>query len=643
MQLTNIQIQNFRLIQDLNINIDKNTTVIVGRNNTAKTSSIVLIKKILENKTLSYYDYPLFLKNDVFNLLKKLNNNEIDYETFLNKFPSTSITFTIDYSAEQDEELLSTLSPFIIDLNYELNKAIIKVEYKLSYDASQIKNLLSSCIESNSSEIDPEKLREALITDFPKMFKLNILAINPEREENTRNVSLEELKNLFPFYSIFAERHLDESDEKDPGTLKNTINNYFTQSIENIDPKIAAEIEHLRKTVEKRNNEIQLETSQILSGLINKSKGFGYPNTEELELGVQTKINLDNHIQNNAELTYSNKDQETLPSFHNGLGYKNLIKIQFELAYFADIIKPFKQCCIPLLFIEEPESHMHPQMQQNFISYIEQFLSKLSESHIQTIITTHSSQIANTVDFNKIRYTKRYEHTVICRDLKKFAETNSENLDFIKKYLTLTKCDLFFADKAILVEGASERILIPYIINNPEYKLELNNQYYTLIEIGGAYAYKFINLMKFLDIPTLILTDIDSIDDNKGKSLVSSGKFSSNSTINHWLGFTDIDPDSGKRFSLQQILNLTDAKKTIDKIHIAFQTKEKGFCGRSLEEAIKNVNRSMYGLAENIEEKDLEYKGNGKMDFALHFIEETDPQIPEYILNGLKWLSECDG
>lgn len=63
----------------------------------------------------------------------------------------------------------------------------------------------------------------------------------------------------------------------------------------------------------------------------------------------------------------------------------------------------------------------------------------------------------------------------------------------IKNYKSLTKCDLFFADKVILVKGASERLLLPNMIekcdkdkmfNNQKYKL--SSQYYTIIEIGGA-------------------------------------------------------------------------------------------------------------------------------------------------------------
>ena len=121
-----------------------------------------------------------------------------------------------------------------------------------------------------------------------------------------------------------------------------------------------------------------------------------------------------------------------------------------------------------LLFIEEPESHMHPQMQTAFATYLEKFLGKLSDVKIQTFLTSHSAHIANTMEFAKVRYAQKSSTGVIYKNLNTFAEANPDNVDFIRKYLTLTRCDLFFADKAIFVEGASERLLLPDMIGKCE-------------------------------------------------------------------------------------------------------------------------------------------------------------------------------
>ena len=145
-----------------------------------------------------------------------------------------------------------------------------------------------------------------------------------------------------------------------------------------------------------------------------------------------------------------------------------MIKIEFQLADFADSIKRGSTACIPLLFIEEPESHMHPQMQHTFASYVDKFLKKISDVHIQSFLTSHSAHIANTIDFSQIRYAQKTKYGVQYKDLNSFAKENPENLEFIQKYLSLSRCDMFFADKLIFVEGASERLLIPDMIEKCE-------------------------------------------------------------------------------------------------------------------------------------------------------------------------------
>ena len=124
-----------------------------------------------------------------------------------------------------------------------------------------------------------------------------------------------------------------------------------------------------------------------------------------------------------------------------------IIKMEFLLAAFAKKIEKCGNACIPLLFIEEPESHMHPQMQHAFAEYLEAFLGKITSVGIQTLLTSHSAQVANTMAFSKVRYAQKTKEGVIYRNLNSFAQENPDNSDFIRKYLTLTKCDLFFADK----------------------------------------------------------------------------------------------------------------------------------------------------------------------------------------------------
>ena len=377
-------------------------------------------------------------------------------------------------------------------------------------------------------------IKDILSENFGKIFSLSIKAINPSDKNVLLAKSVQELRTLFPLFSIRAERNLDESGDKKRSSLQSIINDYFCFDENNLDKDIKDNVLQLRHIVNEANNNIQKKTDDLLSQLVNKAVGFGYPNAEELQLGVTAKLAIPEQIQNNSELTYRNTDNDSLPSEYNGLGYKNLIKIQFQLAQFASQIKQCGMACLPLLFIEEPESHMHPQMQQVFISYLENFLKEISEVHIQVIVTSHSPHVTNEVEFAKIRYSQRTACGVVYKDLNDFANSNPENVEFIRKYMMVSRCDLFFADKAIFVEGASERLLLPDIINKCE-DLKLSAQYITLIEVCGAYAYKFISLVDFLGIPSLIITDIDSVDERGHKTSVSNGHTTSNVTIKRFV------------------------------------------------------------------------------------------------------------
>ncbi len=106
-------------------------------------------------------------------------------------------------------------------------------------------------------------------------------------------------------------------------------------------------------------------------------------------------------------------------------------------------------------------------------------------------------------------------HLFIEKNLKVNDDGSKElpsDLKFLIQYLQLPKCDLFFADKAILFEGTVERIVLPLFINKSAPLL--NEQYVCSIEIGGTYMYIFKELLEFLELKTLIITDIDAVNPN---------------------------------------------------------------------------------------------------------------------------------
>lgn len=650
MYLKTIHIKNYRLLDDVEINLDTSTTIIVGRNNTGKTSLMDLINKVTQGHKLDFHDYPMKCRDSFYRAAEEFLNNRISFDDFRKTVLCPSIIFCVSYDLEKPEQPLGALSPFIIDTDIDTTTAVILAEYNFTISEESFKEcfILKNNEPESNEEIPYEFIQKTIKKRFSSFFDLVIEAVNPKDNTDKQIRSRNELSELFPVYVIRAERGMDESESGNKNPLSPILTRLFKTDIEDMLPEIKDETQKLRKLVETTNESIEEETNKLLADIVQKSLDFGYPNAEEMQFKAITQIALEEQIKSSTDLTYIEQGLgEELPSTYNGLGYKNLIKIIFELAEFSKQISNSIKIAIPLLFLEEPESHMHPQLQQTFVKFLNSFLANLSTKTIQVLLTTHSSHIANAVPFKRIRYVQKLKNTVNYKDLGEFYAEDDKNADFIHKYLTISRCDLFFADKAILIEGTAERLLIPDMINKCGeagiYKTEkpqLPSQYCSLIEVGGAYAHVFCPFLEFLGIPTLIITDIDSVGDNLSKTFVSNGTKSSNATINWWVR-RELGMNESENVPLNTILLLDSSKKTNGICHIEYQTYENGHCGRSLEEAILNANRSLFGLDENLKEEDLNFENKKKTDFALELLlEKCDYKVPAYIQNGLCWLDE---
>ena len=650
MYLKKLEIRNFRLWKHSVIELEQQSTVIVGKNNTGKTSFIDLIQLIIYDKKISFDDYPLPERNTLYSQIIEYLKDRISFEDLSKSFALPSVRMYVDYSLEKNDEPLGNLSPFIIDTDFSITEVLIDASYNLIVTKEQFDKVFPKTITDESDSV--KKIKNIVEREFQSFIKLNIFAVNPTKEEKRRKIEHKEFENLFCFFAIKAERHMDESEELNKDPLKKLASSIFQPELDKSTEDINAKKEELKKFCEDTNLDTENKVNDLLKVIVENSLQFGYPSAEDHNLFAKSNIDLKDQIQKSVDLYYkSNGTDEILPSGYNGLGYKNLIKIELELLSFKKDIEDCIGKSIPLIFIEEPESHMHPQMQQKFIEYIDEFTKKISDNKkIQIIITTHSSHIVNSTDFEKIRYITKNQGVVEVKNLTDFCNKNSLDKEFLEKYLTLNKCDLFFADKAILIEGTAERLLIPNMIDKidkaKKFKakdISLKSQYYTLIEVGGAYAFRFIPFMQFLDIPTLIITDIDSVSDDRKKCFVSEGKKTSNATINYW--FKSILNKKETDYTFDDIKSLDDSNKTIANIHLEYQTEENGLCGRSLEEAIKNANRELFMIGKTPTESDIDYNPScdgSKTDFAMDLIFEESKQnyeVPKYIEDGLFWLN----
>lgn len=400
MHIKRIEIKNFRLLKNVSIELEKDSTLIVGKNNSGKTSFMDLLENIISNKPIQFYDYPTDERIKLYKSVKEFLKNEITFETLNNSILLPNVRIWIDYSLENENEILGALSPFIVDIDENISDVIIEVEYKIIITEENFKSLF----ENTDFEKTDDFVQKVLEENYRDLYKLNIYSIQPRNEREKEKIDFSNFQELFPFYKVSAERALDESEDTKKSPLGALMTSIFQKELDGSLVDIEKDIEELKEKCKNIKNQSQETINDLLSKIVEKSLVFGYPSSDELQLTARTNIDLEKQIQTSANLFYktNNDDKEILPDKYNGLGYKNLIKIVFKLTEFSVLLKEKKIVSIPVVYIEEPEAHMHPQMQQRFIEYIDKFCSSLETKNIQVIIT---SGLDSKITEEKLEYT----------------------------------------------------------------------------------------------------------------------------------------------------------------------------------------------------------------------------------------------
>ena len=652
MNITSAKIKNFRLLSDVELALEKETTVIVGRNNSGKTSLTEVIRRFLGNDSPSFQledfsteCYEKFLKlfekklADDKRMEESLDNSsEIE---FRNCLPAIELCLTIEYDKNLPD--FGTLSPFIIDLNENCTQTHIIIKYELEY--GKINEFLNE-IDLENKILFSQELKKRI----SKFFTTKVWAQDPNDLSNKKELTLKDVKKLIQVDFINAQRGLDDVTTKESNPLARLLEEFFDTTSMSKEAQDQSTIQKLEYAVSSVQTSINQEFSERLKDLFPSLNKFGYPGLGTQSFHTEVILDVKKLLSNFTHVYYPNSGVN-LPESYNGLGTRNLILILLQLAKFHKAYSTKNDGMnIHLIFIEEPEAHLHPQMQEVFIKQLEEAAKMLANTGTpwipQFIISTHSSHISNAVGFKHVRYfLQNNQQKTIIKDLKKDFLDNDNNKAFIHKYMTLTKSDLFFADKAILVEGLTERLMIPKMIEklDKEEQTNLGGNYLTLLEITGAFAHKFISLLEFLELKTLIITDLDSVTEEvKGTSCeVHNGKSTSNACIRFWFG---------DEKDLSIIKQKTDSDKVKNKIRIAYQCPEskETACGRSFEDAFMIANKEIFCLqtTNGNELEDAAYEeakkyADKKSDFAIKYaIDEPDNwKTPKYIKDGLVWLA----
>lgn len=195
----------------------------------------------------------------------------------------------------------------------------------------------------------------------------------------------------------------------------------------------------------------------------------------------------------------------------NGLGFNNLIYMAVVL---SELTKN-PEASYRSLIIEEPEAHLHPQLQAVLLGYLETIKAVEGEKPVQLFVTSHSPNFASIADLDSLAClvdTEASVETFLPRTIA-FEKGKREKLE---RYLDVTRAELFFARRVIFVEGAAELMLVSVLAEKCGHNLREHGV--SLISVEGLNFDSFLPLFgaKALKIPVSIITDADPVVDPEG-------------------------------------------------------------------------------------------------------------------------------
>jgi predicted ATP-dependent endonuclease of OLD family len=540
------RLRNYRRLRDVVIELDEKISIFVGANNSGKTSAAQGLYSMLEGKKgkLKLFDFNASLWANI----DKIGEAAAGDTEALLGLPA----ITLDLWFRVGENDLVAAMPLLPSTDWDGKCVGLRVSFEPTSPRELVQRFRELRDKANAAAAAdvadgtykpwPETLAKYLTKELAQEYTFRYYALDEREFEQFKEKSTDYeplplvgekggfsiLQSLLKVDFLRAQRHLDDPDSDSAARAENLSRRLSKFYQRNLDKR--ADDHAVLKALSTSEKGLNEHLEKVFSDTLQRLSMLGYPGVKNPEIVIRAALDPTTVLGQDAKVHYvlPGDASAQLPDSYNGLGFKNLVYMVVELLDLHERWKADedKRAPLHLIFIEEPEAHLHAQIQQVFIRNI---LRLLEEDHeelgffgTQLVITTHSPHILYERGFAPIRYFRRVsdklDHYTDVRNLSRFKvdKDDAPAREFLQRYLKLTHCDLFFSDAAILVEGNVERLLMPAMIQSAAKRLR--SCALTVLEVGGAFAHRFRELIEFVGLTTLVITDLDSVlvKDEKG-------------------------------------------------------------------------------------------------------------------------------
>lgn len=707
MILKELVIQNYRKFIKSTLSLNEDITLLAGANNSGKTSLIDLLENIIQSHRSSYCvsdipvtiskewverAYPIFCENfdknigkddTVKGIINKLFSLEPPSPESNVLIPPTLVKFKIDYIPSDD---IRNFANYIMDLDsnkhsfyfvYSFHTTPTTLGESIERDFDKLKSRYQKNKDNGSDQSKEDLLKEKIIYTYASSIVEECYYTDDETYSsdligkcyfaggevlNLNKMELRDFRSLFNFKNIHAGRHLDDQSTDNSRNLsKNMIElagheENWKSLLGELPDKILQPIEdaEIAKVVREASVDGLSDAIQTISMANGGNTGKMILDMDISEEAISTLINQITNAKYQLEGHFLNEASQ-------GLGYSNMIYILLQLENYKRDIDPL---VVNLFIIEEPESHMHPQMQNVFGKYLRTYYK---QKKIQGLITTHSGEMVRVTDMKNLRVARPFgcfESQIL--DFSSFKQDIKDDIvldNFYDWFYEIGFSDIVFADRVILYEGDTERMLIRKLSTFDNFKA-LNQLYIAFVQVGGAYAFNYKLLIEFLKIKTLILTDLDYDKSANSETLIGNSK-TTNATINNFYNIAKPD-------DVPTISDLYQWKLDKGNIlfggnaYLSYQGKSDNYA-RTLEEAmlakqygiksfelkskaswigLRDIDKLKYTIPQEKGDYSLRdivlHTSGSKTDFMYSVILNNlaEKMLPDYIQEGLTWLMQ---